>query len=442
MFLTFVAIIFLFSLLVIIHELGHFLAAKWMGVRVEKFSIGFPPTLYTKKIGETDFCISAIPLGGFVKMSGFIDESMDDKSTGADYEFNAKPVWKRTVIITAGVIMNLFLAIAILTTINFTQGESIYPTTTIGRTGEDGIAEKIGFQRYDKIVAMNGREIDNWNELNASFIDNLNQNITFEVMRDNRVVELQYKKEWFGGEGAEFLDIEPLLYSKVGLVKQDMPANETGLQTGDKIVSLDDRPIEYWDEMTEIIRAHPDETISIEWQRDSQVYSGTITPEPVEETNAEGETKVVGKIGVGVYYEHNEINFLQAIPKGIADTYNLLALNIRGLWWVLSGAKSAKEVIGGPIMIAEIAGDAAKAGWIQYWYVVAALSAMLAFFNILPIPALDGGHLFFILLEGVMGRPLQNKTRIKIQQIGMAILLTLIIFIFYIDISRIFQRLF
>ncbi len=442
MFLTIVAIIFLFSLLVIIHELGHFLAAKWMGVRVEKFSIGFPPTIYTKKIGETDFCISAIPLGGFVKMAGFIDESMDDKTTGADYEFNTKPVWKRTVIITAGVIMNLFLAVAILTAINFTQGESIYPTTTIGRTGEDGIAEKIGFQRYDKIIAMNGREIGNWNELNASFIDNLNQDITFEVMRDNRVVEVKYKKEWFGGEGGEYLDIEPLLHSKVGMVKQDMPAGDTGLQEGDKIISLNGQPVEYWDGMTDIIRAHPGETINIEWQRDGQVYSGTITPESVEETNAEGETEVVGKIGIGVYFEHNEINFLQAVPKGITDTYNLLALNIRGLWWVLSGAKSAKEVIGGPIMIAKIAGDAAKAGWIQYWYVVAALSAMLAFFNILPIPALDGGHLFFILLEGIMGRPLKNKTRIKIQQIGMAILLTLIIFIFYIDISRIFQRLF
>ena len=132
---SFLAIIFVFGLLVLIHELGHFLAAKWMGVRVERFSIGFPPRLFGKKIGDTDYCISAIPLGGYVKMSGMIDESMDTETTGADYEFNSKPVWKRFVIIIAGVVMNFFLAVFILSALNFARGEKVTPYTEIGIIG-------------------------------------------------------------------------------------------------------------------------------------------------------------------------------------------------------------------------------------------------------------------------------------------------------------------
>ena len=153
--LNIIAIIFVFSVIVIIHELGHFLAARWMGVRVEKFSIGFPPSVYSKKIGDTIFSIGAIPLGGFVKMAGFIDESMDTNMTGASDEFNSKPVWRRIIIITAGVIMNFLLAILIMSSISFFKGEKIYPYTTIGWIGEQGIAEKVGFKLKDKIISLN-----------------------------------------------------------------------------------------------------------------------------------------------------------------------------------------------------------------------------------------------------------------------------------------------
>ena len=162
---SFLAIVFVFGLLVVIHELGHFLAAKWMGVRVERFSIGFPPRLFGKKIGDTDYCISAIPLGGYVKLSGMIDESMDGQVTGADYEYSSKPVWRRVIIITAGVVMNFILAILILTIVSYTKGEVVYPSTEIGNMGEQGIARKIGFQVGDKITAIEGVSIGTWNEI-------------------------------------------------------------------------------------------------------------------------------------------------------------------------------------------------------------------------------------------------------------------------------------
>jgi regulator of sigma E protease len=432
-----VAIIFVFSVIVVIHELGHYLAARWMGVRVEKFSIGFPPSVYSRKIGDTTFSIGAIPLGGFVKMAGFIDESLDENTTGAPDEFNSKPVWRRVIIIVAGVIMNLILAVVIMSALNYVEGERIIPYTTVGWVGDGGIAQKIGLQKNDRIISINDVQVTTWNDIGSTFIDNLGNDITFKIERNGTVLQLNYPKEWFSEEKAELLDIAPIFPAKVGEVNVDMPAYNVGLKKGDEIISLGGAPVANWEEMTEIIRQYPDQEIPIQWKRDNQIYEGFIRPQAFEEkTPSEGIIKV-GKIGIGQFYEHRDVGLLRAVSNGFSNTYNLITLNVRAIFWVLSGTKSAKEVIGGPIMIAKMAGDAAQAGWTYLWYLIAALNAMLAFFNILPIPALDGGHLFFLILEGIMGRPLSAKARVRVQQIGMALLLTFLVFILYVDLNRI-----
>ena len=436
--LNIIAVIFVFSFLVIVHELGHFLAAKWMGVRVDKFSIGFPPTIYSRKIGETEFSISAIPLGGFVKMAGFIDESLDDNVTGADYEFNSKPVWRRIVIITAGVVMNLITAIAIMTFLTYSEGEQRFPTTTLAAVPEQGIASQIGFKKHDKVISINGTPVNSWNEIQEVFLQNLNTQIEFEVLRDGKRITLEYKKEWFSEKGGEQLNIAPLFSARVGDVSSSMPAGKLGLKKGDRILSIAGKPVADWEEMTEAIRAHPDEEVEITYQHDEQTISAKIKPDAFEEKNKDGKTILVGKIGIGQYYEHIKVGFGQSVLAGFSRTWDLMVLNVRSIYWVVTGTKSAKEIIGGPIMIAKMAGDAAHAGWAYLWYLIAALSAMLAFFNILPIPALDGGHLFFLIIEGIMGRPLPIKAKIKIQQIGMAVLLSLIILVVYVDLSRLF----
>lgn len=430
------ASILVFSILVIIHELGHFLAAKWMGVRVEKFSIGFPPTLFKKKIGETEFAISAIPLGGFVKMAGFIDESMDSELTGAEDEFSSKPVWRRIIIITAGVVMNLFLAVLILTFLNYYQGERILPYTEVGVVQEGGVASRIDFEKGDEIISVNGEPVQNWNEITEAFINNLNADITFEVIRSGKKIDLVYQKEWFQDKHGEQLDITPRIPARVGRVSSGMPADELGLQTADRILELDGKTVEDWTDMTKVIEANAGETIPIKWQRDGQLMSGEITPEPHSQKNAEGKTVEVGKIGISFYMQYRDIGFGKAVINGFSNTYKMIALNVRGLWWVISGTKSASEIMGGPITIAKMAGDAATAGWVELWYFIAVLSAILAFFNILPIPALDGGHLFFLIFEGIMRKPIPVKTKIKIQQVGMAILLTVIVLILYVDLKR------
>jgi len=433
---SFLAIVFVFGLLVVIHELGHFLAAKLMGVRVERFSIGFPPRLFGKKIGDTDYCISAIPLGGYVKLSGMIDESMDGQLTGADYEFSSKPVWKRIIIIIAGVVMNFILAILILTIVSFSKGEVIYPSTEIGNIGEKGIASKIGFERGDKITAIGGVSIYTWNDIQTEFIRNLNEDITFEILRGDEKLTLLYEKEWFSEKNAEVLDIGWVPLAKVGEIKSDSPAEKAGLQWGDDIQKINGIAVGNWTDMTKIIKENPEKMINIEYIRGGQTHSVDIIPELFSEKDAEGNEISVGRIGIYFYYETYDIDLLQAIENGFKNTFALIGLNMKGLWWVITGTKSASDVIGGPIMIAKLAQDAAEVGWDRLWNLTAALSAILAFFNILPIPALDGGHLVFLILEGILGRPISTRTKMLVQQIGMAILLTLIVLIIYIDIRR------
>jgi regulator of sigma E protease len=434
--LSFLAVILVFGIIVMVHELGHFIAAKIMGVRVEKFSIGFPPRLFGKKIGDTDYCISAIPLGGYVKMAGMLDESMDTKTTGADYEFTSKPVWKRIVIIVAGVVMNFILAIVILTIINFRQGETIIPTTEIGFIGQDGIAERIGFKVGDRILSVNDVQVSTWNEWEDQVLNNLNSDIIYTVDRNGQTLNLLFKKEWFREEKAEIPDIGWMPPAKVGEVVDDMPAAELGLQRGDVITEINGEKINNWLDMTEVIRRHPEDSIRLNWRRDGDSYSSYIIPTAVEENDSSGAVIKIGKIGVGQYLDRRPISFQMAIVKGIDRTIQLVNLNMKAIWWVVTGTKSAREILGGPITIANMASEAAAVSWGYLWSLIAALSAMLAFINILPIPALDGGHLMLLIIEGIKGKPLTVKTKLAIQQVGMAILFTLIILIFYVDIKR------
>lgn len=433
---SFLAIVFVFGLIVLIHELGHFLAAKWMGVRVERFSIGFPPRLIGKKVGDTDYCISAIPLGGYVKMSGMIDESLDKNITGADYEFNSKPVWKRMIIITAGVVMNLFLAILILTVINYKEGEVVYPSTEIGYVGKTGVVQRIGFEVGDKIESINGIEVNTWNEVMDLFVQNLNNDIRYDVLRNGETVSLFFKQEWFKEKNAELFDISWMAPAWVGRVLDDRPAAAAGLQWGDEIISIDGTGVRNWSDMTTIIKSHPAEQIQLKYLRDGREQIVDIIPEKVEQKDSLGNISYIGMIGIEVYYERYEIDLPTAVVKGVTGTFGLIALNMKALWWVITGTKSATDVFGGPIMIAKLAQDAAAVGWDRLWSLIAALSAILAFFNILPIPALDGGHLTFLLVEAANGKPVSTRTKLLIQQIGLAILFTLIVFILYIDISN------
>jgi regulator of sigma E protease len=436
----YLSIFFVISVLVFFHELGHFLFAKMFGVRVERFSIGFPPRLFGVKIGETDYCISAIPFGGYVKMTGVIDESMDtSKLTGAPHEFSSKSWWQKILILVGGVSMNMVLAWILISGLLHFEGEPVLQSTTIGYMVENGISQSAGLQIGDKIVSINSIEVNDWNDVRDLYISNLGNDIVFQISRNDKVSQVTLGKHILSQKSAEQLDIAPTLPAQVGSVLPGSPADEAGLQNGDKIISIKGQAVNNWDEMTEIIRSNADNPLAFNILRGSDQISKTVTPKPVDIISEDGGSNIVGQIGINRYIERRELAFFPAIVEGFKKTIFITGLNIKAISWLVTGKKSAQEMLGGPIMITQLAAEFAEISFASLLELIANLSIMLALINILPIPALDGGHIIIVLIEQIRRKPLSTKTKIKIQQIGMAILLVLIVFVMYNDILRFFN---
>ena len=434
-----ISMIVVLSILVFVHELGHFLAAKMFGVRVERFSIGFPPRLFGVQYGETDYCISATPLGGYVKLSGMVDESMDAEQLNKapePYEFRAKPVYQQVVIITAGVIMNFILAVGILGGMVFMNGEPYNPSTTIGYVAEGGIADSIGVQVYDKILTINGHTPENWQQVEQLFFENIGKNTTFTIERNGEQKEFVLNWDNMTMNDFERFGIFEYLPAMVGDVSEGYPAAEAGLQKGDRIIAVNDSVIQSWIEMTGIVVKHPDQPLNFTYLRNGDTLQTSITPTGVAAKMQDGTETNVGRIGITRFTETREVGFAAAMVRGFNQCISIGQLNLRGFGRILSGKDSAKESLAGPLAIAQMAGDIADRNIWDLLPFMAYLSVVLAFINILPIPALDGGHLIIILIEGIRRKPLPLKAKIMVQQVGMAILLTFIVFVFYNDIAR------
>ena len=387
---TFYAFIILLGVLVTIHEFGHFIAARSVGIRVERFSVGVPPRLFSitsidggfllnifffklingklkwhpivsKKIkkgnrigSNTEYVIALLPLGGYVKMAGMIDESMDTNIAYKSDEFQSKTLFQKIWVLSAGVLMNTILAIIVFSLLGFYNG--------IPKTNDEPI-----------------------------------------------VFELQ----------------------------ENMPAEKAGVLPGDRIISINSEGISTWSDMTKIIHSNPNNLLSFKIKRGMDILDFDIkTSEYAVPSKSAIDT--IGIIGIApeVYYE--DISFMKAFSNGISQTISSFGLIIYSIQMLGSGAASISD-LGGPIMIAQLAGQTAEAGITPFLTFMALLSVNLAFLNILPIPGLDGGHIFIHLIEAILRRPLKIKTRIVIQQIGMALLLMLMVTVIMQDITRLFN---
>jgi len=412
------------GILVFIHELGHFILAKIVGIRVERFSLGFPPRIIGKKIGDTDYCISGIPLGGYVKMAGMIDESLDkDSIKGEPWEFMSKPIYQRFLVILAGPAMNILLAILLFGTIAYIVGLKESMGVSVGEIESSKIAVETTLQPGDNIISINDQPVKKWSdvELLARKMDNIT--VTYE--RDGQTSSTTFLSTYIDS-------VERTLPPVVGSLQPDFPGIKAGLQIGDRIIAIDGRPIRTWTELTEVIHASAEKQLTIEWVRDGQSMSAEMTPRKEMLQNKE-----IGLIGISYPILEKKINFFQSMIHGVNYSWHITRLIGYSLNMIITGKQSFKEAFAGPIMIAKLAKDSAREGESNFIAFIAFLSLNLGLLNLLPIPVLDGGHIIFLAIEAVIRRPISPKAKLVIQQIGMALIIALMLFVIINDIRRI-----
>ncbi|MFH5831862.1 RIP metalloprotease RseP [Halalkalibaculum sp. DA384] len=430
--------IFALALLILVffHELGHFLAAKLFGMRVERFSLGFPPRIWGIQKGETDYCIGATPLGGYVKISGMIDESMDTDHVNEEpkpWEYRSKPVWQRMIVITAGVIFNMVLAVMIYAGIAFSYGESNILLDSIDGiyVPEESVIAQAGFQTGDKIVGVNGQRVKYFQELVAPG-QLLEENLEYSVLRNGSETVVPVPDSLLDRINKEgFLTPMLALPSQVNQVQEGSPADTAGLMAGDRIVSVNGQPVDYWLQLVQHIQS-AEGPLQLTVLRDGEEIELSVTP------NDQDIIGISAPSGTDIFQvEHLTYGLVGSIKNGFDRTGETLNGIIQGFSKMFSGSISVRENLGGPVAIANVTKQATDSGGaLGFWQITAFLSVTLAIMNILPIPVLDGGHLMFLIYEGITRREPSAKVRMALQQIGFILIIALFIFVTFNDIIR------
>jgi regulator of sigma E protease len=438
------------SVVILIHELGHFLAAKAVGIGVPRFSIGWGnPTPLRFRIGETEYVVAWLPIGGYVKMA-----TAEEEGTGAieggdaaqfppEKLFENKPVWARVMVISAGVIMNALLAWGLYTGIAFGGTELVDPITQLAAVDTAGLPpEAQGITRVPfgtTILRINGDTVTSWNDVQADVMDPGSKRLRFDFAGGVDPVIVHLPGTDVEGRLALVNAMHNLREARVGAVDPGSPAATAGMQKGDLIVRVDNDTVRYWDALTALVRAHPATPLTVTVVRDSATQELQLTTEAVDERDPmTGETTSVGRLGVLVAQQGRQVHFSLggAVVEGARQTYGgvrLVAITVRGL---ILRQVSPKE-LAGPIGIGQLSGQMARAGLIPFLSFMAFISINLAVVNLLPIPVLDGGHLVFLVLEGVRGRPVPVEWRLRLTQVGLAILLALVVLVIYNDVLRV-----
>lgn len=441
------------GVLVVVHELGHFLAARICGMRAEVFSVGFGSRLlgYNKKNGfsfwklpeglelegNCDYRISLLPIGGYVKIAGMVDESMDagfEAKEPQPWEFRSKNTFQKAFVLSAGVLMNALLAVAIFGGIYFAEGQTMFATKTIGYVQQNSLAETAGFKAGDEVLAVDGNQIETWQDfVEALTTKDFGRSRKIALQRNNETVTIDVdgSKIVQSIAGQEWLGIEPLgLKTYLSAVETLKPAGKAGLQAGDTILTLAGIPVFSNTQFKDILQKNKSTTTYIEWNRDGRLMGDSVTP------NSEGMIGVIiGSLYTGEMV-HKNYNILEAAALGTVQTYMSVNLFISSVGQIFIGNISFKQSIGGPIMIAKQASSHAERGILSFLSFMALLSISLAIINILPFPALDGGHLVFTLVEGIIRREVPVKIKMAFQQVGLVILLAFMAFVVYNDIIR------
>lgn len=428
------------SILVVLHELGHFLPAKWFKCRVEKFYLFFDPwfSLVKKKVGETIYGIGWLPLGGYVKIAGMIDESMDKeqmKLPPQPWEFRSKPAWQRLIIMIGGVTVNLILGFLIFAMVLFKWGEEYLPVRNITNgIFVDSLGQKIGLQDGDKILGVNGKQVENFEKIAGEII--LNEAQSLQIERNGQRIDIPIPegtiRSLIRKKG------EPIGYPKFPAVVDSVDLKvakfkEGALQKGDQIIAFENKPVRSYAELTYLRMPYKDKDVTV------TVLRGSDTANVKLSINKEGRLGFIAKpIKDFIRFEKKEYGFFESFPAGVRKGWSTLVMNVKNFKLLFTSKEvKASESLGSFISIGSMFG--ASWDWERFWSMTALLSIVLAFMNILPIPALDGGHVIFTLYEMITGRKPGDKFMEYAQIVGMVLLLGLMAYALGLDVFRLFK---
>lgn len=428
-----------FSILVVLHELGHFLTARWFGCRVEKFYLFFNPwfSLWKKQIGETEYGLGWVPLGGYVKIAGMIDESMDKeqmKQPAQPWEFRAKPAWQRLIIMLGGVTVNFILALIIFAGILFTWGEERLPVSHLKYgLSTDSLANIVGLKDGDIITAVNNKPLQYLDNLPKDMM--LNDKVQLQVNRQGRDTTIQFPEGFLQTLTKNQLRgfVAPRIPVIVDSLLDESKFGNKELQKGDQIVAINNHRFIYYDEFDSLKQNYKDQDVQLTVLRGG-------TPQVIQaKLNEQGS---IGFFPQGPYdvlgAEKKQYGFFEAVPAGIDYGFDRLNEYLKGIRLLFTSKEhKVSDNLGSVISIGKTFGGSWE--WRRFWLMTGLFSIILAFMNILPIPALDGGHALFTIYEMITGRKPSDKFMEYAQMVGMFLLLGLMLYAFGLDIWRLFR---
>ncbi len=423
---TLVAFIFMLGVLIFVHELGHYMMAKRIGIRVLTFSLGFGPKIVGFRRGDTEYCISAIPLGGYVKMAG---ETPDEPRSGQPDEFLSRSKWERFQVLIMGPAMNIVLAV-VLTSVVLANGAEVPAfedqPPVVGSVLAGSPAERAGIHPNDRIMAVAGQAVSTWEDVYIRIGTRPNRDLPIAIMREGQQLHLWAKT----GSETKFdigdLGALPKTHPRVGEVTPGSPAEQSGVQRKDIVLAVNGEVISMAHQLTLVIAKYPSTPITFTVMRAGKTLNLRVTP---------GSN---GRMGIGISDEMKIIKpgLAGAVKMSLQKNYQFAGLIYQTVGGLLTRETSPSQLMG-PVAIAQLSGQYAELGWLPYLLLMASISLNLGLLNLLPIPVLDGGHIFIMAIEGVARRDFSTKVKEKMLLAGFVILMMLMVTVIYNDLTRI-----